>query len=142
SNPDVLRAVGAAAQPQPAPSSQQPAPQPTQSNHTGVLASVRGRLSRVWNAAVAVLTFVAAWTLSAAPAAIDRARQACRFVGRRRFVAGSSLAVGLPIGVLSSLCPQAVSSAALALCGTAMSAVTFIVLPFTTLWAWLPRRAA
>src|SRR5262249_55055304 len=113
-----------------------------QSNHTGVLASVRGRLSRVWNAAVAVLTFVAAWTLSAAPAAIDRARQACRFVWRRRFVAGSSLAVGLGLGGGRCLCPRGVFSAAPALCGTAMSAVTFIVFPFTTLWAWLTRRAA
>jgi len=46
------------------------------------------------------------------------------------------------VGVLSHLCPQAVSSVALALCGTAMSAVTFVVLPFTNLWGWLSRRAA
>ena len=143
-NPDVLRAVTGAAQPQPAPSSQQPAAQQTQPGQ-GILSGVRGRVSRAWNAAVAVLSFAAAWALSAAsalrPAAIWL-RQACQFVWRHRLVAGSSLAVGLAVGVLSYLSGPTVSSAALGVCGTAMSAVTFIILPFTNLWAWLTRRAA
>src|SRR5262245_45139556 len=122
SNPDVLRAVAGTAQPQQAASSQQPAPRPAQSSGSGILSGMRSRVSRAWNAAVAVLSFVAAWALSAVPAAAERARQACQFVWRHRVVAGSSLAVGLAVGVLSYLCPQAVSSAALALCDTAMSA--------------------
>jgi hypothetical protein len=73
---------------------------------------------------------------------VEWARQACRFVWRHRAVAGSSLAVGLAVGALSYLSGPTVSSAALAVCGTAMSAVTFIVLPFTNLWAWLSRRTA
>jgi len=144
-NPDVLRAVGAAAEPQPAPSSQQPAPQPARSSGSGILSGVRSRVSRAWNAAAAVLSFAAAWALSAAaalwPAAIWL-RQACQIVWRHRAVTGASLAVGLAVGVLSYLSGPTVSSTALAVCSTAMSAVTFVILPFTNLWAWITRRTA
>src|SRR5262245_12668186 len=140
-NPDVLRAV-AAAEPQPATTSQQPAATTAQSSQSGILSGMRSRVSRAWNAAVAVLSFVAAWVLSAMPAAAEWVRRACQFVWRHRAVAGASVAVGLAVGVLSYLSGQAVSSAALGVCGTAMSAVTFVILPFTNLWAWLTRRTA
>src|SRR5262249_14212650 len=116
-NPEILAAVAAAAAP--AAPLARPAGSPPEQPPPGRAPSVRGRVRRAWNAAVAVLTFVAAWALSAAPSAINWARQACQFVWKHRAVAGASLAVGLAVGVPSYLSGPTVSSAALAVCGTA-----------------------
>ena len=139
-NPDVLRAVAAAAQPQQSTTSQLPTQQALPGQ--GLLSGVRNSVRRAWSTAVAALTFVAAWALSAGPSVIDWVSRANQFVWRHRVVAGSSLAVGLAVGVLSYLSGPTISSAALAVCSSAMSACAFVVLPFTNLWAWLTRRTA
>jgi hypothetical protein len=138
SNPEVLRAVAGAAQPQQSTTSQLPTQQALPGQ--GLLSGVRNSVRRAWSTAVAALTFVAAWALSAGPSVIDWVSRANQFVWRHRVVAGASLAVGLAVGAASSACPQAVSSVALAVCGTAMSAVTFVILPLTTVWARLTAR--
>src|SRR5262249_45390184 len=95
-NPEVLRAVTGAAQPQQSTTSQLPTQQAQPGQ--GVLSGVRNSVRRAWSTAVAALTFVAAWALSAAPSVIDWVSRASQFVWRHRVVAGSSLAGGVGRG--------------------------------------------
>src|SRR4051794_15901647 len=87
-NPDVLAAIAAAAA-QAAPVARPTAPEPNQPAQ-GAAPSVRGRVRRAWEAALA---FAAAWGCSALPAVKDRVIGVCEWLWRRRVAAGASLAV-------------------------------------------------